>query len=487
MGLAMGGAFYAKALSSNGSRPPRVSSLLLLAPGDSASPIHLRLFKRMRELIIEGALTPGAKLPSSRSLSKSLGISRNSVLAAFDQLCADGWLETRAGSGAYVSRTPPSRSASAAPREAPAAVAKIDPGGPFEVGVPALDVFPLGVWNRLQGRRWARMPRAALRGGDNRGALELRTAIAAFASVSRGLACTADNVIVTTGARASLDLAIQGLGLADTQALVEAPSYYGSKQVLARNGVATIPLPVDAEGADLSAIGARAEQASFALVTPACQFPIGVEMSLARRARLLAWARAGERWILEDDYDCETAGGQAQAPLAAAERARVVYAHAFNKILFPSLRIGYLIADEAVIERCLSVLPVLESEASLPNQLTLADFIDGGYLDRHIRRTRDAYAERRSALIEVLEAELGDHFEILPSTVGGHVRVRLRRCSEAEFVQIAASAGLRACPMDRFRDAPGSEPEVLIGFCAQPPGAIRSGARRLRRSLEAAV
>jgi len=459
----------------------RIVGEIALEPGAAAAPLYLRVMSRVRELIMQGALPPGAKLPSTRALAESLGISRNSVLAAIDQLNADGWLDIRRGSGAYVAaRTPVD--CTPAPSKSPPARA---PRGarPFEVGLPALDLFPIQVWNRLSSRQWRSMPQTAFYESEGGGTSELRAAIASHLATSRGFACSPEQIIITLGARASIDLAVRLLGLSGETAIVEEPCYFGAKDILRQNGMRLLPVAVDGDGMHLEGVGTAAEHARLAIVSPACQFPLSVEMTQDRREALLAWASRGEeRTILEDNFDCESSGGRAVASLATASD-RVIFLNSFNKLLFPSLRVGYMVVPHRLVDRFDRFRTVVEAHVSVPTQLLLAEFINAGYMDQHLKRLRVAYIERRAVLRSMANDRLGEHLTVDESTSGSHLIATLRHLTEAEAVRRADRAGLALTPMSLFSEFPSEAQRVLLGFANVSPSRIRSAVEVLRRAL----
>jgi len=424
-------------------RPPRGraggrATLSLLALGlepQAGQPRHRQLYAQVREAILSGRLAPGARLPSTRALAASLGVARNTALAAVEQLAAEGYVATRHGSGTYVSSTLPeavleARGATAPAAEPAAAERRTLPPprrpGPwhpaFAHGLPDVSAFPSELWGRLVARSWRRPTAAMLLGRDPLGYRPLREAIAEYLRVVRAIACDADQVVITAGAQQGLDLAVRVLVQAGDTVWVEDPGYAGTQDALRGLGAVPVPVPVDGEGLSIAAGWARAPGARMAVVTPSHQFPLGVTMSLARRLALLDWAADG-RWIVEDDYDSEYRyTGRPLAALQGLDRAgRVVYVGTFAKVLFPSLRVGYVVAPPALVEGFARVRAALDGYPAMGFQPALAEFLASGHFAQHVRRTRLLYAERRALLLGALERHLGGLAEAGPAAGGMHL------------------------------------------------------------------
>ena len=448
---------------------PRVINFVRLAEDGNGQPLHERLYQRLRSLIVTGAIAHGAKVAPSRVLAEALGISRNSVLNALDRLVADGWLEARRGSGVYVSyegvRT------GDGPVQKPAARRSV--AIPFQTGVPPLDLFPIELWHRLQSRRWRHMPQAGLEEGESTGLPALRDAIAAHLAAARGFDCSPERILVTTSIPAGIDLAIRALGLAGCTAWIEDPSYIGDKQALHNCGVQLLPLPVDDEGMDVDAGVQLDATARVALVTSVAQFPTGATLSRRRREQLMVWATARNAWIFEDDYGWNDAGANAPRPLAAEGKSNVLYFNSFNHTMFPALRIAYVVLPPELIDRFLSVRRGLDGHPNVPNEMILADFIDGGHLDDHLRRCRESQQERRRVLLDSIAARLSHVLEPERAPHGSQVVCGLRGHHEEDYAALAADAGVALTPMNRLRLIAGP-PQLLLGH-SFPPGLLRRG------------
>ena len=411
----------------------------------SSVPLYRQLYDALRDAILSGRLRPGSRLPSTRALADDLGASRNTVLAAFGQLLAEGYLEGRVGAGTTVARTLPETLLRARPEvegtKQPGRRPRLSRRGaqllgtrggvanaaiaaqPFRPGLPGLDAFPFDLWTRLVARRWRRVPRQLLDYGDPAGYAPLREAIAAYLGEARAVRCEASQVIVVTGAQQAVDLAARVLLDPGDTAWVEDPGYQGARGALIAAGIRLAPVPVDAEGLDVRRGARSAPGARLVYVTPSHQYPLGVTMSLNRRLALLEWASASGAWILEDDYDSEYR--YAGRPLAALQgldtAGRVIYAGTFSKVLFPALRLGYLVVPPELVDAFVAARALADRHSPSVTQAALADFIDGGHFARHVRRTRALYAERQAALVHAARRTLGGLLEVAPAEAGMHL------------------------------------------------------------------
>ncbi len=447
----------------------RLVSLLGSEPGT----LQTQLFRRLRQLIVSGTLRPGTRLPSSRSMARDLGLSRNTVVIALDQLVADGWAEARKGSGTFVSTTAPVGGASRSP---PARIADSPDPHPFMVGVPALDLFPLETWSRLQAKRWRTMPRAGLSEGEPLGWPALRQAIADHLSAARGMTCKAEQVIVTNSARQGYDLLAQCLGGVGATAVTEDPSYFGLRDALRSNGLKVVPVPVDEEGIALEAAPAEAGDAALVFVTAQCQFPTCVELSARRTQHLFDWAAKCRSWIVEDGYDSEfMLEGEPTRPLNCRPGGEnAIYLNSFNKVLFPGLRIGFIVVPAALVDRVSKARRLLGPQTNVPNQMVLTDFIEGGHLDTHIRRCREAYVERQAVLRTQVAERLGSILEVQPRRMGLHLVARLSGTMKASALTgAAARKGVEIVPLTEFTDRDIGEHYVLLGFAGFGTAALR--------------
>lgn len=443
--------------------------------------VHERVYRRIRQLIVSGAVTKGDRLPSSRILAENLRISRNSVLTALDRLIADGWLESRRGSGVYVTyRGPPVAEDSHSPE------AEQQSRIPFALGWASdFQIFPVQLWNRLQTRRWRSMPEHVLQQQDRNGVPELRKSIAAHAALLRSLECAPAQVFVASSIPAAIELALHALGLIGSEFWVEEPCCQSPLNALLRSRVRVVPVPVDARGIDVERGIASAPDAAAALVTAACQAPTGVALDGKRRSRLAEWAKSAGAWIFEDDFNWNGDGRSLSVPpYATQHRDQTIYFNSFNNILFPGLRVAYLISPPELIDAFAAVRGS-EGEVNTANQFVLADFIEEGHLDLHLRRLNACNAERRAALLECVEVELSEFLSPRHSA-GGYFICGSRKFSEIDLLAAAEAHNIAVTGMSSFRLTPPPNHEVVLGFSQFEPKTLRNAAIRLRRALRSA-
>jgi GntR family transcriptional regulator/MocR family aminotransferase len=481
---------------------------LALTPA-STLPLYRQLYRALRARILAGELAGGARLPATRTLAAELGVSRNTVAGAYAQLLAEGYVEGQVGAGTYVSRVLPDRLLRARRRPAPvspppsaarglsargariaateANVPRLVQGlRPFRTGLPAVDAFPFALWARLAARRY-RQPGAELAGyGEAAGYRPLREAIAAYLGASRGVRCTPDQVIIVGGSQQALDLATRLLLDEGDRAWVEDPGYPGARGALAAAGAQLVPVPVDAEGIDL-AVGERAGPPPRAVyITPSHQFPLGVTMSLARRLALLEWAGRAGVWVIEDDYDSEYRyRGRPLAALQGLDTAgRVIYTGTFSKVLFPSLRLGYLVAPPDLVDAFVAARAVTDRHSRSLDQAVLADFINEGHFAHHLRRMRRVYAERQSVLVAEARRHLAGLLDVAPTESGMHLIGWLPAGQDDRAAaRRAAAHDIDAQPLSAYAGRRLPRGGLLLGFTAVGEAELREGVRDLANAL----
>lgn len=481
----------------------------------SAAPLYRQLYDALRGAILEGRLHPGVRLPSSRTLATDLGVGRNTVLAAYEQLTAEGYLEGRVGAGTVVAAVLPDsllqldrqvphpkkpKPAAHAPRQLSKRGQALSAtrrsthtytrgeGQPFQHGLPAIDEFPALLWSRLLARH-SRDTRHAVFGHETgQGVPALREAIAAYAGAARGVACTADQVIVTVGAQGALDLAMRMLLDPGDPAWIEDPGYLGARGALSAAGATIVPVPVDDEGLDV-AEGIRREPApKLIYVTPSHQFPLGTTLSLPRRLALLDHARQSGAWILEDDYDSEYRyQGRPIPSLQGLDRAdTVIYMGTFAKTLFPALKIGYLIVPESLVDAFATAIRISGHVPPAAVQAALADFIGEGHFGGHVRRMRARYAARRACLLTALDNELAPFLRAAPGEGGLQLSAFLADGADDNALAAAASrAGIHVSALSTYRMEPG-RPGLYMGYASVPEVAIEEATKKLAQILRAA-
>jgi len=484
------------------------SSDVALGERAPAARLHRWLYDELRRAILDGRLRPGARMPSSRSLAQQHGVARGTAVEAFDQLVAEGYLETRIGSGTFVrsalperflqsgvrrpvARAEPSRATlSARGRQLTAfpfpSVAVTGATPAFRANQPALDLFPADLWSRLAARCLRGATEARLAGGDALGHRPLREALAAYLGPARGVHCGADEIVITSGTQQSLDLAARLLLDPGDQVWMEDPGYLGATQILRANGAEIVPVPVDAHGLDADTARQRCPAAKLAYVTPAHQFPLTVAMSLPRRLALLRWAQAAGAWIFEDDYDSEFRfSGRPLAALRSLDASGcVLFAGSFNKMLFPALRLGYLVVPPRLAPALAAMRAIVDRHPPMLEQAIVTEFLAEGHFGRHLRRMREIYAERLDALTTVAQTELAGLLDLEPARAGlqtiGWLAPGPR---DADVVRAAAARGIEVGAVSRFALQRRTKPALILGFGAVNVRAIRRGTVELARVL----
>jgi len=409
-------------------------------------PLHRQVYEGLRDAILEGRLRPGQRLPSSRGLAAELGVSRLPVVEAFAQLLAEGYCESRPGAGTFVAFLPGGHRPVASPERgddpargrrevATGPRSTIEPTPPwltrpgaFALGEVAADHFPFRVWSRLVARRAGSPGPALVRYGLALGYPPFREAIAAYLRAARGVRCDAEQIMVVSGSQQAIELATRVLVDPGDAVWVEEPGYWGARKTLAAASARLVPVPVDREGLDVGQGIAREPAPRAIFVTPSHQMPLGVTMSASRRLQLLDWARQSGAWIVEDDYNSEYRyASQPVTSLQGLDRdARVIYIGTLSKVLFPSLRVGYLALPADLVPRFNDVRKTMDISAPTLLQAALTDFIADGHFARHLRRTRALYAERRRQLVAEIERRLGDTLEVRGARAGMHLTVVFR-------------------------------------------------------------
>jgi GntR family transcriptional regulator/MocR family aminotransferase len=470
-------------------------------------PLHRQLYEQLRAAILAGRLKPGTRLPSTRAFAAELRVSRNTVVEAFDQLIAEGYIVGKRGSGTFVHQLlaearAPTSARRANVRATPDVLSKRGaqlaqlsltpwsahtPIRTFRQGVPALDLFPLPTWLQLQRRAMQRVARDAFGYGDPAGYRPLREALAAYLGASRGVRCTAEQIIIVSGAQHALDLAARLLLDAGDQVWIEEPGYRGARGALLAAGAQLIPVPVDEEGLSLRAGLQKHASARLAYVTPSHQYPLGVTMSLARRLALLDWAKQTRAWILEDDYDSEYR--YTGRPLAAMQGldqdGRVIYIGTLSKVLMPALRLGYLVVPADLVEAFTNARALTDRHAPLLEQVVLSEFIAQGHFARHLRRMRAVYAERQTILRRAVERDLSAWIQLEPAASGLHLVGMLRASrNDRALAQHALRQHVELAPLSYFYLQKPIRSGIIMGYAAFSEHALREGVKRLRGALQ---
>jgi GntR family transcriptional regulator/MocR family aminotransferase len=470
-------------------------------------PMYLRLYRGLRDAIRAGRVPPKSVLPSTRHLADELKLSRNTVLRAYEQLIAEGFAVARHGGGTFVAedivseRRPSSQvtpialaaggrrivdAAAANPFAAFAGLPRVHYD--FLFGVPDSTLFPIAEWRKSMSRCIDRASKRALAYDAPSGAPRLRELVAAHLIKHRGVRCDRGQVVIVGGAQQAFDLLARVLVEPGDPVLVEDPCYPAIRSILQAAGASLVPAPVDGEGIDLSLADARRDSCRVAYVTPSHQFPSGAVMSSARREALLAWAERTGAIVIEDDYDSDFrhAGKPIQALQGLDTTGRVVHVGTFSKSLFPSLRLGYLVAPPSLVRPLVAAKWITDWSSSLLLQNALADFIERGLFTRHLKRSSAVYARRRDALVAALDRELGSAAVVAGGQAGMHLLVWLPRVSTEELdaaIVRARDLGVGVYSVAMFYATPPPRAAIVLGYAGLPEQHIRDGIALFARAL----
>lgn len=457
--------------------------------GRPSAPLFQQVYGRFRDRIIAGDMAPGDRLPASRALAEQLGVSRATVVAAYDQLNAEGFIQGRRGSGLYVCAIgeveQPVRAAAAQPKQRQT---EPPPSGPpklraFDPGRPDMRLFPYRQWARAIARAARNSPEALVTSPDRFGDPVLRQSLAKHLAEWRGIAAQPEQILITAGSGDALEICIRALGRPGDVVALEDPGYLPIRRFVESLGLKPEWMPVGPDGAALPNGPAR-----IAMLTPSCQFPLGGAMPTAQRIAFLNWADARESWIIEDDYDSEYRyAGRPIPALASLDKAgRSLYIGSFSKVFSDALRLGYLVIPEPLIPRFTETLRLFGVKASIAGQRALGAFIDDGEFYRHIRRTRRIYGERRAVFLAALQAKLGAEAVFTDHQAGMQIAVHLPGETDDKALAAAAqAAGIGCMPLSDF-SASGSSASgfggrqgLLLGYCAFTPEEIAAAMDRL--------
>ncbi|WP_223544772.1 PLP-dependent aminotransferase family protein [Pseudomonas sp. A-B-19] len=495
---------------------------------DRRQGLSRQLYQALRTRVLDGRLASGTRLPASRDLAAALAISRNSVVRAYDQLYAEGFIEGRVGDGTYVAQLPradvpakklstkvstgfstglptalstnwldlPVDPSSKVIHNDPLARVKNNhlpspPSGPpraFRVGVPAFDLFPFEVWAKLNAAFWRKPDLQQLCYGDPAGDARLRAMIAAYLRSSRGMQCMAEQIVITSGAQQGISLCAQLLVEPGDGVAIENPGYRAAGHAFAVAGARLHGVAVDNEGIDCGEL-AQLGDCRLTYVTPSHQYPTGVVMSLARRLELLAWAERTQGWIVEDDYDGEYRySGAPLAPLAALDRhGRVLYVGTFGKVAFPALRLGYLVLPPGLVQAFAQRRAVDVRHSEVSTQAVMAEFMAAGHFQRHIRRMRRAALSRRNTLLNGWPVDIPGIGKLPTVAAGLHMTVPVDSVArERELIELASSVDVEVNGLSSYWLPESVTPMdqragLVLGFAAVPEKAIESALERLRR------
>ena len=494
----------------------RLSDIFLLSvihlDDQAATPLYQQLYESLRTAIIAGQLGGGVRLPSIRDLTTLLQVSRNTVTNALDQLIAEGYLQTRPGAGTFVidplpdellrveaDDYPPSPSPAPTPRSSSQRSRLIVTSAQnwemgnlqnpaFQYGLPALDHFPHAIWARLSARHHRdsstqQLDLTATAGGYR----PLREAIVDYLQAARGVRCEVDQVIIVSGAHQAIYLTAMILLDPGDPILVEEPGFTSAHRTFRSVGAELAPVPLDAEGMDLKRAPKTDKPPRVAFIKPSRQHPTGRTMTLERRWEFIDWARRVNGWIIEDDYG--SAFHYTQRPLPALQgldtAQRVIYLGTFSKVMFPSLRLGYVVAPPDLIDKFMSLRSIVDSYIPTPSQVILADFMEQGHFTRHLRRMRQLYAERRDFFVETVQKLWGNSLTLESTHAGTSVTAWLPDSVDDIRVQRQLSAkGITVMPISPCYLTRPPRSGLLFGYAACDEEIIKAGLEHVKDVLE---
>jgi GntR family transcriptional regulator/MocR family aminotransferase len=483
---------------------------------DAAEPLHQQLYRQIRDELVSAGVNDGAsRLPSSRALAANLGISRLTVNLALEKLTTEGYLRARVGSGTFVAHPLPEAYLSAqkpklarAPEAPPRLSIRVKaipdkragkqfdygiagaPGVSFVPALAALDEFPIEIWERLRAQVLARKGAHLLQYASSRGDPDLRKAIAAYLCDYRGARCHSDQIVITAGTQQAMTIAALALVNRGEIAWIEDPGFYQARRAFGFAGAKVIPRPVDREGIVIAQPSKKQGAPKIIYVTPSHQFPLGMTMSLRRRRALIDFAHGNDAYIFEDDHNSEFRFTGPPLPCLQGldNRGRVIYGGTLSKILYPSLRLGYLLAPEQLLEPMIKIRAVLDQHSPAIDQATLARFLTEGYFLSHIKRMRKLYSDRRDFFIEQFNRLLGKHFVLQSPEAGLHFVAWLRRKTDLPLImEVCAEIGIRPTPLSSCFMKAKLDPALTFGFAAWSRAQIREGLAKFAAALDVRI
>jgi GntR family transcriptional regulator/MocR family aminotransferase len=436
---------------------------------NAPEPFYRQIYDRLCGAIATGVLKPGDRIPSARAMAAELGLARGTVDMAYSLLTAEGYILPRGQAGTIVTpELEPRARMSRVPMTHPVRPSTFRPDSilPFQMGLPALDAFPRKLWAQLGARSVRAIQPASMAHPSVFGTQALRAEIAAYLQVSRGITCSPSQIFVTSGYRHSLELIGHALLHAGDEVWVENPGFPPTRELLSHLAINPVAIPVDADGMIISEALVRAPDARAAVVTPAHQSPLSVSLTLPRRMALLDWAAQNDAWIVEDDYDGEYRYVSRPLPaLKSLDRdGRVLYAGTFSKVLFPSLRLAYLVVPEPQVERFEEIAQAFAGGSPELTQSIVTTFIREGHFARHIQKMRKLYAERRHLTVASLGAVLGKRVSIDAQPGGMHLVLRLAAGSDRDLVAKMRDDGLYAEAMTDWTITADGPAALLLNF-----------------------
>lgn len=481
--------------------------LALVIDSSLSEPLHQQVYRQLRQAILSGRLPSGQRLPASRSLAKSLGLSRTTVTQGYDQLISEGYLQTRPGSGTYVCDQLPEilletesveRSSKSVVDISLSAYGQRVDRSPqrhfensfeisFRYGHPALDLFPVELWRKLLSKHCRATTQWLNYTDESLGYQPLREAIADYLKRARAVCCTPDQVLITNGSQQALSLITQLLVNSDDSVAIEEPGYRGARHIFMASGAKLLPIRVDREGLMVEELIDHSEIPRLVYVTPSHQFPTGALLSLPRRLALLQWANKTGALIVEDDYDSEYRYGGRPIPSLQGldSQASVLYVGTFSKVMFPSIRLGYLVLPASLVAVFGKAKWLADRQPPTLSQYALAEFIAAGHLERHIRKMRLCYEQRRNVLVNALYEHFGESVEIFGDSAGLHIMAKLPLgMSDEDAIAKAAHVGVELCSARVQYEIPRNTGEFVFGYTAINEDQIQAGIHRIAKAFQ---
>lgn len=479
----------------------------------SAEPLHQQLYRQIRDELVAGNFSNNSsRIPSTRALAADLGVSRLTVNLAFDKLHAEGYLRSKIGSGTFVAdplpetflstrrpkierllESPPRLSNRVRDLPDKRSGKEFDfgiagpPGVTFVPAVAALDEFPMEIWERLRAQVLGRKGAHLLQYASSHGDTDLRTAIATYLCDFRGARCQPNQIIVTAGTQQAMIISALALVNRGEVAWIEDPGFYQARRAFGFAGGTVVPRPVDREGIVIGRPG-KGRSPKIIYVTPSHQFPLGMTMSLARRTALIEFARERDAYVFEDDHNSEFRFTGPPLPCLQGldNSGRVIYAGTMSKILYPSLRLGYIVAPEPLIDPMIKIRAVMDQHSSAIDQATLARFLSEGFFLSHIKRMRKLYSDRREFFIEQFNRLLSKHFDLQIPEAGLHFVAWLKRKPDLSIIShVCKEIGIRPSPLSSCFMKAEMNPALTFGFAAWTRAQIREGLQKFASALDA--
>ncbi|AYO56093.1 MocR-like pyridoxine biosynthesis transcription factor PdxR [Acinetobacter wuhouensis] len=468
------------------------------------------LYCILRDAILEGHLSAGTKLPSSRALAEMMSISRNSVLAALERLLEEGYLSTKPSSGTYVADIVPDQLVQIQNNRQQVVyqsmqtlninphIANLLPHWHqqsfsnqekkmFHIGVGCVDLFPHQLWGKLLGRAWRQSYYQLGQFHDPRGYLPLRQAICQYVQSTRGLNCNEEQILIVNGTQQAIHLATYALLQPHDQVCLDEPGYDSALHIFRSFGVTVQPIESDDEGMKVPEIIQHHATSKLVYTAPSHQFPLGGTLSLSRRFSLLDWAAQQQKWIFEDDYNSEFRYGThpIQALQGLDQQQRVIYAGTFSKMMFPEFRLGFMVVPKALIDTFSLAKYYTDTRSSSLEQVALTEFIKDGHYARHVRKVRKACYERQQVLIAEIQYHLSDVLDVQPTDSGIHLVCGLKgNWTEQRFIAQCLKVGLSVQPLSRYCQTSPQKTAVLFGYAAHTPDEIRASIEKLAVQIQ---